>query len=309
MKNLTCDYLVFDISNLLYACFYADPNQDEETLVGLAAHSALVTLNKYFKMFSPRKRVIATFDRHSWRKDYTASEQCISKKPYKGNRRQNLSPSQQAKYALFCTHLQEFEKLLSEHTSITVLSEEGLEADDLIAGLVQYLSGTDEQIIIVSEDSDLQQLTRYSNVTQVGPVKGKVLDLNKYDDDPLYYLFQKCVRGDPTDNIQSAYPRVRQTRIKEAYEDPFKHTTLMKEQWVNEHGVTFTVEQLFEENQLLIDLSKQPEYIKDKIDLTLATQLSKKHKFSMFHLLQYLGKHKLVKIKDSIDQYLPMLSH
>ena len=309
MKDLTCDYLVFDISNLLYAGFYADPNQEEEVSAGLAAHIALQTLNKYFKMFKPRKQVIMACDRNSWRKEYTASELCVSKKPYKGNRRTNLTPKQQLKYEKFCEHLKEFEQLIQLHTTIVVLAAEQLEADDLIAGFVQFHSDSDNKIIIVSEDSDLQQLTKHKNVIQVGPVKGKILDLAKFDNDPLYYVFQKCVRGDPTDNVQSAYPRVRSTRIKSVYNDNFERVNFMKEAWTNENGIQFTVGDLFNENKILIDLECQPDYIKDKIDIALATQLSKKHKFSMFHTLQYVGKHKLNKIKEGIDQYLPLLSH
>ena len=63
--------LVFDISNMLYRTFFANKQEDDETGSGLACNIALITLNKYFRIFKPHK-VIMAFDRTSWRKAYTA---------------------------------------------------------------------------------------------------------------------------------------------------------------------------------------------------------------------------------------------
>ena len=32
-------------------------------------------------------------------------------------------------------------------------------------------------------------------------------------------LFEKCMRGDPTDNVFSAFPKVRKTKLLEAFQD------------------------------------------------------------------------------------------
>ena len=53
-------YLVFDISNLLYRTFFVQRQENDETLAGIAAHSALVTLNKYFKKYKPDRVVMAS---------------------------------------------------------------------------------------------------------------------------------------------------------------------------------------------------------------------------------------------------------
>jgi 5'-3' exonuclease len=301
-------YLLLDVSNLLYRNFYANPNEDVDTIVGLTMHSALVTMNKYRKMFKPHQ-IIMCHDRSSWRKTYTASEACISKKPYKGNRRQDMTAAQEAKFARFISHLREFEKLITEHTTVISMAEETLEADDLIAGFVQVYEDDENEIIIISADSDLLQLTRYRNVRVVSPATDKDQSLDEYDNDPVYYVFQKCVRGDPTDNVQSAYPRVRSTKIKQAYEDPEFYVQFMEEKWVNENKVEFTVKDLFKENQILIDLEKQPNDIRMRILETIDREMNKKRQFSMFHFLQFVGKHQLVKIKESMDQYLPLLSN
>ena len=300
-------YCLIDVSNLLYRTFYANVQESEDTIAGLAMHSALNTMNKYFKMFKP-DRLVMVFDRNSWRKDYTASEACLSKKPYKGNRRQNMTPGQQAKFERFKHHLGEFETLITNYTTVVTLAQFHLEADDLIAGFAKKYGNEDNQVVIVSADSDLLQLTRYENVSVISPATDKPQSLAEYDGDPMYYLFQKCIRGDSTDNVQSAFPRVRATRIKAAYDDPYEMTKLMKETWINENKEEFVVEDLFKENQLLIDLEKQPENIRMLIDETIEEELEKHKRFSMFDILKFIGKYKLKKIQETIDQYVNMLS-
>jgi 5'-3' exonuclease, N-terminal resolvase-like domain len=300
-------YLCFDISNMLYRSFYAKRDEADDTAADLAIHSALITLNKYVKQYKP-DRVVMAFDKKSWRKEYTASDVCLSKKPYKGNRRKDMTPSQQIKYQQFLHHLDEFQLLIAQHTTIITLVQDRLEADDLIAGFCQIVGNSDNFITIISADSDLLQLVRYPNVQVISPATDKPQSLSDFDGDPLYYLFAKCLRGDPTDNVQSAYPRIRSTKIKEAYADPYVRTSIMKESWTNENKVQFKVEDLFAENQILIDLEKQPQDIRDLITNSIDEALMKERVFSLFHLLKFIGKHKLEKIKENIDQYIPMMS-
>lgn len=301
-------YLCFDMSNMLHRSFYAgDKNDSDDVLAGLATHTALIGLNKYYKMHKPDAIVMA-FDRRSWRKDYTASELCISKKQYKGNRRKDMSPAQQAKYQRFMQHMSEFESLITSHTSVISLAAELLEADDLLGGFAKRHSASGDRVIIITTDSDMLQLAKYPNVIIFSPATDKEHSLGEFYDDAEYYLFQKCVRGDSTDNIQSAYPRVRATKIKEAYDDEYARVRMMKETWTNENNIEFVVEELFEENQLLIDLDMQPDTIKKLIDTTISEAETRNNKFSLFHILKYVGKHDLKTIRDNIDQYVPMLS-
>jgi hypothetical protein len=298
-------YVVFDITNLLYRTFYVQTGEDDKTLAGLATHMALTMLNKYYKQYKP-DRVVMAFDRKSWRKLYTASELCISKRPYKGDRRQDMTPSQTAKYQLFLEHVAEFERLIIEHTTIITLFADNLEADDVIAGFVQH--HPDDEIILVSSDTDMLQLLVHPHLTIVSPNTGKPVDLAEYDNDAEFYLFTKCIRGDSTDNIQSAFPRVRMTRLRLAYTDPYEMVKLLKETWTNEKDEVMSVEELYEENRLLIDLRCQPDNIRARIDSTILAAMETKRKFSYFHLMKFIGKYELHKIGDSIDQYLPMLS-
>jgi 5'-3' exonuclease len=300
-------YLVFDISNLLYRTFFVQRQEEsDETLAGLATHTALVTLNKYYKLFKP-DRVVMAFDRTSWRKEYTASEKCVSKKPYKGNRRKDMSPAKQAKYLRFLNHLNEFEGMMRNHTTIITLQEEKMEADDMIAGFVQIYNSDEDEIIIISSDSDMLQLKRYKGVKVVSPATDKEVTLDEYDNDPELFIFNKCMRGDDSDHVQSALPRVSSKRILKAYTDPFERVQLMKETW-SDHRGDFVVEKLYKENQLLMDLEKQPPEIRAKLLTAVEEAMNKEREFSLFFIMKFIGKYKLNKIKENIDHYLPLLS-
>lgn len=299
-------YLLFDMSSVLYRTFFANKNEDTELGTGLAFHSALTTLNYFYKSTKPHQ-IIMTFDRNSWRKHYTGDEElCISKKPYKGNRRQNMTPSEKLKYEQFLSHMQELEILLHKHTTAICLAGNGLEADDLVAGFVQKYP--DNTHTIISSDKDLIQLLGNPNVTLKDPASGKNRSLEEWNGDANYFLFEKCIRGDRGDNVSSAFPKVRSTKILQAYQDTFARNNMLNEQWNDAHENTFTVRDLFFENQLLMDLSAQPVCIRRIIDETIEQGINNPGKFSFFHIIKFLGQYKMKKVIDSIDQFVPMLS-
>ncbi len=300
-------YLVFDISNLLYRTFFAHHTEDDITIAGLATHSALIVLNKYYREHKPHKIVMA-FDRSSWRKEYTASEACISKKPYKGNRRQGMTPREKIKYDQFCKHLQEFEFIIATHTSVITLASDTLGADDLVAGFVQMKIDEPCHITIISGDKDLIQLLGPPNVRLVDPASGKDRTLEEWNNDAEYFLFEKCLRGDNGDNVQSAYPRLRSTRIKKCYDNEFEKANLMNESWKGVDGTEYIVKHLYKENQLLMDLSHQPEEIRLKIISTILAALKNPGTFSYFHFMKFLGKYQLKKVAEQADQFVQMLS-
>jgi len=292
---------------MLYRTFFAHKDESDDTIAGLAMHSALMTLNKYFRQHKP-DRVVMAFDRSSWRKSYTASDLCISKRPYKGNRRKDMSPGQQAKYERFCGHLKDFETLITNYSTIITLAADLLEADDVIAGFVQL--HPQDQIVLISSDQDFLQLLRHPQLTIISPATDKPLTLAEYNNDADYFVFFNCVRGDhQTDNIQSALPRVGAKRIEKAYTDPFERVQMMKELWTDPKTKTeFMVEDLYEENILLMDLAQQPDPIRVKIEKTVVEAEALERKYSHFHLLKFLGKYKLDNIAKQIDQFVPLLS-
>lgn len=298
--------LMFDGSNILYKTFYANANEDAVTTAGLAHHAGLTTLNKYYKLYKPDTTIVA-FDRSNWRKAYTKSDACVSKKPYKGNRRLTMTPKQQEKYAAFCEHIAEFEDLLRKQTGIITLARDGLEADDLMAGVAQLFHETHD-IIIISADKDLMQLLRYPSVVLIDPATGKPRTLVDHEMDADLFMFVKCIRGDAGDNVQSAFPRVRMTRIKEAYTDPYSRANLMEETWTDETGREMKVKELYAENQLLMDLAMQPPEIREAIEDGVLEGFDNKGTFNHFHFLRFCGKFGLVNISNSLENFVKMLT-
>ena len=82
----------------------------------------------------------------------------------------------------------------------------------------------------------------------------------------------------------------------------------MKEKWTDHNKREFTVAQMFKHNEILINLEKQPTDIRQIINETLEEELKLTKQFSYFHILKFVGKYKLEKIKDNIEQFIPMLS-
>lgn len=303
-------YLIFDITNLLYRTFFANKKEDDMTVAGLAHHVALVTLNKYFKAFKPHK-IVMCFDRTSWRKEYTASEKCVSGKPYKGNRRQKMTPKEKEKYELFLQHLSDFEEMIRDHTSIVCLAGEGLEGDDLVAGVIDVLDvmdNKDKEYVVVSGDKDMIQLLANPNLRLINPADGKDRTLEEWENDPNLFMFEKCVRGDTSDNVQSALPRIKKTKLWKAYKDPFERANLMMEKWSTPNGREFVVKHLYEENKLLMDLNCQPKDVRKRIVKTVLEGLDNPGTFSYFHFMKFLGKYELKKVAEQAEIFVPMLS-
>ena len=301
-------YLVLDISNLLYRTFYANKNDDDTTIAGLAAHQAILTIHKYYQLYKPHK-VVMCFDRSSWRKEYTASDQAITKRPYKGNRRKDMTDAQKAKYKIFLQHLNDFEEMIREQTTIIALANDGLEADDLMAGVVQMMTlEEDNEVILVTADKDMIQLLGYPNVRLIDPASGKDRTLDEWDGDADLFMFEKCIRGDGGDNVQSALPHCRSTRIREAYVDDYVKANLMNETWTDQDENEFVVKHLFNENRLLMDLSCQPDDIQQKIISTILETLENPGSFEYFHFMKFLGRFELKKLAERADNFVEMLS-
>lgn len=283
---------------------------DAETLSEIGLHKALMSMNKFYKQFMP-DNVICVFDKYSWRKEYTASDKCISYKKYKGNRRKDQSEKQIIQYQIFDQHIEYFKNILKEKTGILVLEQERLEADDIIAGFVA--ANPQDQHIILTGDNDFLQLLRYDNVTVYDPIEDKAKTLEKYDFDPDYFMFQKCFRGDAGDNVMSSYPRIRVDKIKKAYTDDYTLENVLHHtfdvEYFDESGEfikkKFKTIDVFNENLLLMDLNSQPDDIKQLIDE--AVKYSKRSRYNMIEFCKFCRSMGLVNIAESLTNFTGLL--
>ena len=287
--------------------WHVNDGQDDDVVAGMAVDVTLKMLNKYYKKFKPNEIILA-YDRPNWRVDYTKTSKCVSGKLYKGDRALKLTESEKARLEIFKETLKDFEELVRAHTSIICFSADGCEADDLIAGFCQKY-GEDIDITIVSSDKDYVQLLVNDNIKLMNPLTQKYRTLEEWDNSIEWNLFVKCIRAGE-DNIQSAYPRVRLTKLKEAFNNPFTMTNIMKHEWKHPtNGKTYVVEKLFKENQYLMDLTKQPDHIKVAMEQAVDDGLENRSKFSLFHFVKWCQKHNLKKIVKDISYFKPMLAN
>jgi hypothetical protein len=301
--------LVVDTPNILFRVYSANKKNhvgDNETDAGLAMHMCFRTILSFYKKLKPDQIAFAFEGPFNWRKDYTRSDVCVSGRLYKGNRVKDDSNQ------LFFEMIDQFKFFVKNHTTAICLQHDKVEGDDMIAGFVQHFAESeDDEIEILSGDKDFTQLLRQKNVKIINPDKnGKPRE----HDDPEYFIFEKCLRGDSGDNVMSAYPRVRSTKIEKAFVDEFARANLMNETWEikdpesGEITKTFRVGDLFEENKLLMDLTAQPEEIKQIIKETVANSFNERGSYSYFHFMRFLGKYKLDAIADEAMKYDDMFS-
>ena len=117
---------------------------------------------------------------------------------YKGNRKKDLSDPEELKYwENFRRQKREVISFVKENLPIYVVSHEGQEADDLIYYLAKYKCSAEDDVIIVSSDTDyIQVINELPNVSLYNPIAKKWRNRTEYD-----YVSWKAMVGDKSDNI------------------------------------------------------------------------------------------------------------
>ena len=309
-------YILVDTANTFFRSRHAI-NGSADIKLGMAFHITLNSIKKAWTDFDG-SHLVFCLEGRSWRKDYYA--------PYKRNRAESraaASEREQEEDRIFWEAFDTFKDFISEKTNATVLQNPQLEADDLIAGFIQ--SHPDDDHVIISTDSDFIQLIapnvrQYNGITEttythegIFDKKGKrVIDkkTNAEKDliDPEWVLFEKCMRGDPTDNVFSAYPKVRKNKLLEAYNDRnrrgFAWNNLMLQRWVDHNGEEHRVLDDYERNRRLIDLAHQPDDIKQIINETISTKSQPKNISQVgIRLMKFCNLYDLKRITENIQQY------
>jgi 5'-3' exonuclease len=321
-------YILVDTANTFFRARHVIRG-DADIKLGMAFHITLNSIKKAWKDFEG-KHVVFCLEGRSWRKDYYA--------PYKRNRsdaRAALTPSEQEEDKIFWEAFDTFKDFITEKTNCTVLQHPQLEADDLIAGFIQ--SHPNDNHVIISTDTDFVQLIA-PNVKQYNGVQECTITHEGYFDDkgkriidkktqeakaapnPEWLLFEKCMRGDTSDNVFSAYPgvRVKGTKNKvgltEAFEDRnskgFSWNNLMLQRWTDHEGVEHRVLEDYNRNRQLIDLTQQPEDIREIINNTIlsATQEDKNISQVGIRLIKFCNLYDLKKISDQAQVYAEPLN-
>jgi 5'-3' exonuclease len=321
-------YIIIDLANLFFRSRHA-VRGDADLKLGMSFHITLNSIKKAWQDFKG-SHVVVCLEGRSWRKDFYD--------PYKRNRaeaRAALTEAEQEEEQLFWEAFDTFKNFVVEQTNCTVLQHSQLEADDLIAGWIQCHPGHDH--VIVSTDSDFLQLIapnvkQYNGVTEITTThegffdsKGKsVIDKKtgqeKGPPDPQWLLFEKCMRGDVSDNVFSAFPGVRKKGTKnkvgllEAYADKhakgYAWNNLMLQRWVDHNGVEHRVLEDYERNRKLIDLSNQPDHIRDIIKESVQSGIDFNKNVNQVgsRLIKFCHLYDLKKIAEQVHSYAEPLN-
>ena len=188
-----------------------------------------------------------------------------------------------------------------------------------------------DEHVIISSDTDFVQLLaknvkQYNGITDelhtvegIFDAKGKpVIDKKskepKQIPNPEWLLFEKCMRGDSSDNVFSAYPGVRtkgtknKVGLQEAFEDKSKKgynwNNMMLQRWTDPDGVEHRVLDDYIRNVTLVDLTAQPEEVKTIVDNTIREQISHKDVGQVgVRFLQFCGKYELNKCSETAESF------
>jgi 5'-3' exonuclease len=321
-------YILVDTANTFFRARHVI-NGDADIKLGMAFHITLNSIKKAWQDFSGT-HVVFCLEGRSWRKDHY--------KPYKAQRaasRAAHTEREAEEERVFWEAFDTFKEFVTEKTNCTVLQNSRLEADDLIAGWIQ--THPKDNHVIISTDTDFVQLIA-PNVKQFNGVmettithegifdaKGKrVIDKKtqepKVIPDPQWLLFEKCMRGDTSDNVFSAYPGVREkgtknkVGLREAYGDRdskgYAWNNLMLQRWSDHEGKEHRVLDDYERNRILIDLSAQPEEIKTIITETIAVATGANKNISQvgIRLMKFCNLYDLKKIADQAQAYAEPLN-
>lgn len=317
-------YLIIDTANTFFRARHsAFRATDEQEKIGYALHVTLSSINRVYRQFSA-DHVIFALEGRSWRKDHY--------EPYKKNRavaRAAQTAAQQKEDQLFWDTYDQFVQYLTEQTNCSVIRHANAEADDVIARWIAL--HPNDQHVIVSSDTDFVQLLtpqvkQYNGITdELITVEGiynsrgqlcrdRRTQQPKQIPDPEWLLFEKCMRGDPTDNVFSAFPNVRLKSSKnkigllEAFQDRhqrgFAWNNLMLQRWVDHLGVEHRVLDDYQRNRTLIDLQAQPQWVKEAVDQAIHQQVRRQDIGQVgLKFMKFCGKHELIKLSESSDQY------
>lgn len=263
----------------------------EENLI---RHSVLNTIRAHNMKFGAEygELVIATDNRHYWRKDVFPN--------YKASRKKTREASDIDWNLLFGT-INTVKQELIENFPYKVIDVYGAEADDVIGVLCKHYS-VREPILILSSDKDFIQLQRYPDVKQYSPMMKKYLKHKN----PMEYIREHTIMGDRGDGIPNIL-----SPDDVFIDDDKRQKPITKKKMVIWGDLSkrpediFSDDQLvgFKRNEMLVDLINTPKDIEDNI----IEQYSKEPIGNMRKVFNYTIKYRMKVLRESIQDFKPRL--
>ena len=321
-------YILVDTANTFFRARHVIRG-DLDTKIGMALHITLNSVKKAWNDFEA-DHVVFCLEGRSWRKDYY--------EPYKRNRteaRDALTEAQQEEDKVFWEIFDEIKDFIGTKTNCTMMQHPKLEADDLIAGWIH--AHPKDNHVIISTDGDFAQLIA-PNVKQYNGVSNTIITHEGYFDDkkrkpvidkktgepkpapnPEFMLFEKCMRGDTSDNVFSAYPGVRKKGTKnkvgliEAFADKdtkgYNWNNMMLQRWVDHDGNEHRVLDDYNRNVTLCDLTAQPSDIRKILDDVIEDHMIAKDISQVgMRLMKFCAKWDMQRVADQATHFAEPLN-
>lgn len=323
-------YILIDFSNLFHRMKHTSmKNSTIDERLGMVMHQMLSGVTSVWNKFNADHCIFA-LEGSSWRKQFYPE--------YKLNRKIKTLQKTEAEIEVdeqFQMAANSFVEFLQKKTATTVVRAQDAEADDVIATFI--MDRPKDIHIIVSTDSDFYQLVG-NNTTIYDPMKMQFITNNGvYDDkfkpiidkktgkhkvlgDPEYILFKKLFRGDASDHIKSAYPRIPEKSTKnrvgidEVFADrhskQFAWNTVMLSEWVDHKQQVHVVKDDFIRNKILIDFNEIPDVIRNQVRNAIDEEARKEIIIRNigFSFMQFCGKWGLERISQNAEYYSAFLS-
>lgn len=271
--------LILDFGTIFYSSLFANKKNilEEE---GFLIYSVLNTIFSYIKKFNPNKIFLCMDTRRdcSWRYKFFNEnvEKVFGLKEvnYKMNRRKDNDFD----WEKIFLNIEEFKDILNNFSNIVVLENKELEADDIIAILVEKYKNEDE-IVIVSNDKDIFQLID-KNVKIFLHNKKIFASISNKEE----FLKKLICLGDKSDNI---FP-IKKKMGEKTYEK-IKHEIdiLLK--------IDEDFRNKFEFNRKMIDFSYIPKEFFSDIYKRIE-EIEKNKKINKLELIRFLSKFKIKRL-------------
>jgi hypothetical protein len=254
----------------------------------LVRHMILNVIRTYVKKFKEKygpEVVIACDNKNYWRREIFPQ--------YKAMRKKTRDASGHDWNSIFdCLNKIKLE--LEQSSPYKVITIDSCEADDIIAVLTMKFSST-QSVMILSSDKDFAQLQRFPNVEQYSPI------LKKYIKEPLplLQLKQLIIRGDKGDGIPNILSP-DDVFVSGSRQKPITEAKIIK--WLNQESKEFCNDEMlrnYSRNETLIDLTKIPDNLKEKIlDKYEDTKPKSKSEF-----MDYMIQNRLKNLLEVIDEF------
>jgi len=339
-------FCLIDANNMIHRARHVQQTNDIDDVVPMCLHTTFMSLNRVFHKFNT-DHVVACFDTSSWRKIFyeqykahrkenlTAIDEKVNESIYRVVDELSEFLDKRTNVTMLRNDLIEADDFIARWIALHPNDEHIIISADadfkqLISENVNIYNGVNGELITVDGVffQDGQQDKKYPRRKYYGETWKQKLIKTKTEitDDPVviepeWELFLKIMKGDKSDNIPAAHiPRYRTTKIREAFDNPggAAWSNMMdgiyeRVVYKDESGLNFVkdikVQDLYERNKLLVDLTLQPAEIVGLIDEVIERQTSKADiKQVGFHFLRYCSMNNLIKLAEHATPYGTMLA-